>query len=307
MDAAGPGALGAVRPDEAADLAHDVVEVAGLASGARGERVAVHRVAGPHHRMAGVGDRAQQWSQTLLHLVGTHPADQREPAGDAVRVEPFAQLEQVLGGGRRADLAAERVADAAEELDVRPVEFAGPLADPQHVGRAVEPRAGQRVLPGERLLVAEDQRLVGRVDVDFGQVGVRLDLDAAGPHEPERTVDLAGELFVPLAFRARRHELLCPRVHPGEVGETALGERPQQVQGRGRLVVRLHEAFGIRDASGFGRRRVVDDVAAERRQVDVADPLEVGRAGLGELPGDAADLHDRHADASRSARPPSAG
>jgi hypothetical protein len=58
------------------------------------------------------------------------------------------------------DLAAERVADPGEELDVGAVEAAGALADPQHVGRAVVPVTGERVLPGERLLVAEDERLV---------------------------------------------------------------------------------------------------------------------------------------------------
>ena len=37
-------------------------------------------------------------------------------------------------------------------------------------------------------------------------------------------------------------------------------------------------------------------MAAERRQLEVADGLGGRGAGLGELAGDAADLHDRHAD-----------
>ena len=41
------------------------------------------------------------------------------------------------------------------------------------------------------------------------------------------------------------------------------------------------------------RHVVVDDVAPEHRQLDIADELGRRRAGLGELPGDAADLHDR--------------
>ena len=45
-------------------------------------------------------------------------------------------------------------------MDVGAVELAGALADPEHVGRAVVPVAGERVLAGERLLVAEDERLV---------------------------------------------------------------------------------------------------------------------------------------------------
>ena len=54
VDAAGPGALGAVGPDEAFDLGDDRLEVAGLAPGGAGVGVAVHRVARPHDGMAAV-------------------------------------------------------------------------------------------------------------------------------------------------------------------------------------------------------------------------------------------------------------
>ena len=167
------------------------------------------------------------------------------------------------------------------------------LADPQHVRRAVVPVAGEAVLAGERFLVAEDQRLVAGVDVDLAQVGVALGVDAGGAHEPQRPVDLAGDAVVALALRARRDELLVPRVDAAEGGEAALGERPQQVQRRRRLVVRLDEAIRIGDPRLGERARVVDDVAAEGGQVDVADALGGARAGLGELPGDAPDLDDR--------------
>ena len=53
------------------------------------------------------------------------------------------------------------------------VELAGALADPEHVGRAVVPVAGERVPAGERLLVAEDQRLVAGVEVDLVQLRAR--------------------------------------------------------------------------------------------------------------------------------------
>ena len=172
--------------------------------------------------------------------------------GDALGVERLAQREDLVGGGGRAELAADRVADAAEELHVGAVELAGALADPEHVGRAVVPVAGERVLPGERLLVAEDQRLVARVEVDLVQVGLRLGVDAAGPHEAQGPVDLVGEALVALALAARADELLVPRVHPGQVGEAALGERAQQVQRGRRLVVRLQQPLRVR---ARGRRR----------------------------------------------------
>ena len=189
------------------------------------------------------------------------------------------------------DLAAERVADAAQELDVGAVELAGALADPQHVRRAVVPVAGERVLPGERLLVAEDQRLVAGVEVDLVQAGLGCSVSMPqARHEPQGPVDVVGHAVVAPALGARRHELLVPLVDLGQVGEAALGERPQQVQRRRRLVVGLHQPVGVGHAGRRGRRDVVDHVAAERRQLDAVDGLGVGRAGLGELAGDAPDL-----------------
>ena len=126
-------------------------------------------------------DRREQRRQRPLDAVGAHPCDQRQPAGDARRVERLAHREHVFDGHRRPDLAADRVADAAQELDVGAVELAGALADPQHVRRAVVPAAGGRVLPGERLLVAEDQRLVAGPHVDLAEGVVRLGVHAAWP------------------------------------------------------------------------------------------------------------------------------
>ena len=249
--------------------------------------------------MPGIGHRPQQRPQPLLDDVGAHAADQGQTARDARRVDPFAQLEQLGRLDGRPDLAADRVADATEELDVCAVDVAGALADPQHVGRAVVPGARQRVLPGQRLLVAEDQRLVAGVDVDRAEVGVGGGVDAAGAHEVERPVDLGGQALVALAGGARGDELLVPGVHPGEVGEAALGEGPDEVQRRRRLVVRLDEAVGVGHAGGHVEPGTVDDVPAERREVDVADALRRAGPRLGELPGDAADLDDRHAERVR--------
>ena len=80
MDAAGPGAFGAVGADEPGDLAEDVVEVPGLAAVGSAEGVGVHRVARPDDRVTGVGDGPEQRSQTRFDGRGTHPRDQREPA-----------------------------------------------------------------------------------------------------------------------------------------------------------------------------------------------------------------------------------
>ena len=175
------------------------------------------------------------------------------------------------------------------------VDLAGALADPEHVGGAVVPVVGEGVLAGEGFLVAEDQRLVAREEVDLVERWQGLGVDAAGLHEAQGAVDVVCQALVALTLAAGCHELLVPLVDAGQVGEAALHERPEQVQGRRRLVVRLQQALGVGHPRRLGGGDVVDDVTAERRQVEIADALRVGRARLGELPGDASHLHDRDA------------
>ncbi len=130
-------------------------------------------------------------------------------------------------------------------------------------------------------------------EVDLVKAGNGPGLDPAGLHEPHGAVDLVGQLFVAAALRAGGHELLVPLVHAGQVGETALGEGAQQVQRGRRLVIRLQQSSGI-GRSGLGvEADVVDHVAAEAREFDVVEHLGVRGAGLGELSGDASDLHGR--------------
>ncbi len=78
-----------------------------------------------------------------------------------------------------------------------------------------------------------------------------------------------------------------------EVGVAAGGEGADQVQRRGRLPIRLELAVRIGDARFRREGDVVDDVAAVARQLDAVLHLGVGRARLGELAGDAPDLHHR--------------
>ena len=194
-------------------------------------------------------------------------------------------------------LIPDRVADAGQEGDVGAVELAGAVADPQEVGGAVVPAAAEGVAARERFLVAEDECLVARPEVDLVDgLGFRQ-VDAAGGHEPQRPVDLGRDLLVAQSLGAGGHELLVPHVDLAQVGEAALGERPQQVHGGRRLVVGGQQAGRVGHPGGGRGQRVVDHVAAERRDDRVADGLGGRRAGLGELPGDPAHLHHRHAGA----------
>src|SRR5204862_3073884 len=97
---------------------------------------------------------------------------ERRFARKAIGVERAAQAKDLVDRGARTELDSDWIADTTQELDVRVVELARALADPQHVGRAVVPVAAERVDAGERLFVAEQQRFVAGVEVD--RVEIRM-------------------------------------------------------------------------------------------------------------------------------------
>ena len=173
------------------------------------------------------------------------------------------------------------------------VELSGALADPEHVGRAVVPVAGERILPGERLFVVEKKCFVTGEEVNFVQCWNGAAVDAARIHEGEGAVDLVGHFLVALAGGGGGDELAIPGGDLAEVGVATSGEGPQQVQGRGGPMVGGEQSLGVGATFALGEANVVDDLAEERRQLDVALGLDGGGAGLGELTGDTADFHDR--------------
>ena len=175
------------------------------------------------------------------------------------------------------------------------VRLPGAVADPEHVGRGVVPVAGQAVLPRHRLLVGQQQRLVGGEEACLTHVRAGVGVDAARLHEPERGVDMVGQFLIALAGRTVGDEILRPAVHLVQVGIAAQGEGAQQVEGRGRLEIGLHHAARIRHARRFLEVDAVDDVAAVGRQGRVALGFGVRRARLGELAGQPAHLHHRRA------------
>jgi hypothetical protein len=127
------------------------------------------------------------------------------------------------------DLDAERVVHAREELDVRAVGLAGAFTDPEHVGGAVVPVAGEGIAAGEGLLVVEHEALVARPDVHLVQLLLGDHVDAAGGHEEQSALDLGGKALVAPSLDRRGDELLVPLVHAEEVGEAALREGAHEV------------------------------------------------------------------------------
>ena len=91
--------------------------------------------------------RADHRRQQLADLVGADAADQRQPAGLVLRIEDVDQPQQLVRLWRRAAFEAERILDAAAELDMGVIGLAGAVADPDHVAGGRVPVAGPRRIP----------------------------------------------------------------------------------------------------------------------------------------------------------------
>mmetsp|Transcript_69921 Transcript_69921/g.221520 ORF Transcript_69921/g.221520 Transcript_69921/m.221520 type:complete len:259 (-) Transcript_69921:840-1616(-) len=230
----------------------------------------------------------------LLDVLRAHADDDGDAPGHVVRVEHLAQGHEVLRGHLVRHLDPEGVAHALEELDVGLVQLARALAAPDHVGGAVVPQPGGGVLAGQRLLVVEEEALMGGVELGGLHEGV-VGADAARLHEAQGLVDLLGHRLELGALLRVLHEVQVPVGNTLEGGVAARGEAADEVEGGGGLVVRAHQAGRVGHA-GLGRPlRPIDDVAAVRGKLLVALDLRVRGAGLGKLPSHAADLHDGHA------------
>ena len=256
------------RGEEAPQLAQHVVEASSLVPAGVHEGVAVHRVAGPQHRVTAHRDRPQQRGEPLGDSGGAHAGEQHQASGQATRVQALTERDDVVGARSRADLDPDRVVHPGEELHVGALWFVCPLTGPEQMRRAVVPVAGDAVAAGQRLLVLEQQCLVRRPHIDLVQGELTLQVDPAGLHEPQSALDLGGEHVVAAPLRAACHELLVPRMHARQIGEAALGEGPQQVHRRRRLVVCTHEPGRVRSSGQLVEREVVDRVAPERGQLD---------------------------------------
>mmetsp|Transcript_68252 Transcript_68252/g.154409 ORF Transcript_68252/g.154409 Transcript_68252/m.154409 type:complete len:281 (-) Transcript_68252:422-1264(-) len=256
----------------------------------------MHRVADPEHVPARLLHRLHEGGQVLPHLARAHADHQRDAAGGVVRVDRVEQRDELVRGALVADLDPDRVLDAADELEVATVELPGPLAHPDHVGGTVVVLVGDRVLAGQRLLVPEQKALVRHIELRLGE-GVRGGVHPDGAHEAERLLHLGAQVPVLAARRTAGHELEVPRVEPLQVGVSALGEGPQDVQGLGALVVGLDREPGVRGARLEREVLRVHVVALVR---GVRHLLAVHHFGLhrraprlGELPRHAPDLDHR--------------
>ena len=80
-------------------------------------------------------------------------------------IEDVDQAQQIVLGEARPAFQADRILDAAAELDMRAVGLARAVADPDHVRGGVVPVAAGGIDARHRLLVAEQQRFVAGVEI----------------------------------------------------------------------------------------------------------------------------------------------
>ena len=231
----------------------------------------------------------------LADLVGAEAADQRQPARLVLRVEHVDQREQRLGREARPDLGADRILDAAQIFDMRVIELARAVARPQEMARGRIPIARRGIDARESLLVAEHQRLVARIEARGAKLRRVVRREPDGAHEAQRLGDMLGDLLVAVPGGAVLDEAEIPPMHMLEIGVAALREGTQQIERRGRLAIGHQHALRVGNARGLGELDAVDDVAAIARQLLAVLRLGRRRAGLGELAGDAAELHHRRA------------
>jgi hypothetical protein len=192
--------------------------------------VAVHGVAGPHHDRALALHGADESGRCFSTLSAPK---RRSASGGRARSAGSASSSRISSSARaRAALEADRVLDAAAELDMGVVRLAGAVADPQHVAGGGVPVAAGGIDAGQRLLVAEQQRLVAGVEIGGAQLRCVSAVMPQARMKPRASsmrsarswyCSKAGESF-------RKPRSTCGRC---QVGIAALGEGAQQVQRRG--------------------------------------------------------------------------
>src|ERR1700677_4461563 len=128
-----------------------------------------------------------------------------------------------------------------------------------------------------------------------GRAHLRVDfrINAAGAHEIERFGQVTGELLITFRLWRVLYEGQHPLMRVRQVRVSAGRERTQEVQGRRGLPIGLELPARVGRARLRGEIGAVDDVAAISRQLLAVALLGRRTPRLGELPGDAPDLHYR--------------
>ena len=188
-------AFGAVHREEAAHLGQDAVERPRLVAVSALTTLPcigsqLHTTGWPSRFTArtSLGSPASilSWPKRLISVIRP---------GSRAGIERVEQAQQHVGLEARAALHADRVADAAQELDMR--RPSKRVRSPIHSMCALVSYQSpvRRILPRQRLLVGQQQRLVAGVEAGALELRHGLGIDPAGFHEVERLADPVGDVL----------------------------------------------------------------------------------------------------------------
>ena len=131
------------------------------------------------------------------------------------------------------------------------------------------------------------------VELGGAQLRMAFQIEAAGLHEAERLGNAVGQFDVAARLRTVLDEAEHPLPHARQIGVAALRKGAQKIERRRRLAIGGDLPARIGVARLLSEGDVVDDVAAVARQFLAVALFGRRGAWLGELAGDAADLHHR--------------
>ncbi len=219
-----------------------------------------------------------------------HPVDNRDPPQFRVGVEDLEEFEQPLGIHFRANLDANRIADAAEVIGMGTLDLRRPHADPRKVCAEVVPSFTPWHLASHRLLVRQEERFVACEEVD--PADFRGPNPGQGLHESERVGDTLHHLLVFPCTRRVCNKLEVPVFGVVEVGKPTVDKRADKIQGQRSVFVATQHPLRIRDTVSGGEIRAVDDLATVSRQGHAITLFGVRAAWFGVLAGKSTDSGD---------------
>ena len=229
----------------------------------------------------------------LAHRSGAEARDQGQAARIVFGVERGHQPFQVVLGHGRPAFQPDWVGHATAKFHMRTIGLARPVADPDQVARSGYGLACRVLGSAQRFFVFQQQRLVARIEIDAGKLGVVPRGQSGGSDEIKRILDAVRHVAI-LARLVRVGKTQRPGVDTVHIGETTLGKGAQQVQRGGGLGIGFEHTGRIGDPCLGREVEPVDDVAAIGWQFGRVLRFGRGGSGLGELPCHAPDLYRRH-------------
>ena len=170
--------------------------------------------------------------------------DERQSTRLILRVQDLNQFLQPLPAHGGTHLDAYGIGNAAEILDVGPLDRGRAHSDPRHVRGQVVPLLLPLDVTGLRLFGQEVQALVAGVEI-ASRGGVNPQ-SAHGFEEFQRFGDRIDDSLVGLAQRRLVQEAQVPVLGVMQVGEPAVDQRPHEVQRERGALVAAQQQLRIR-------------------------------------------------------------